>query len=146
MREFPFGQQYAGMLVIFSVMVVYSITCPLVTPFGESCNIPVLHFTQKNRMKKKKNILFFLFYEFLDCALISLLFISFLQGLLYLGLKHFVDRYNLYFNYRAPAYKYMDSGVHSLAVTYAMLSTFFLLLSLLFFSIIRLGELSFRGL
>ena len=146
MREFPFGQQYAGMLVIFSVMVVYSITCPLVTPFGESRNIPVLHFPQKNRMKKKKNILFFLFYEFLDCALISLLFISFLQGLLYLGLKHFVDRYNLYFNYRAPAYKYMDSGVHSLAVTYAMLSTFFLLLSLLFFSIIRLGELSFRGL
>ncbi|KAK2561617.1 Calcium permeable stress-gated cation channel 1 [Acropora cervicornis] len=92
-REFPFGQQYAGVLVIFSVMVIYSITCPLVTPFG----------------------------------------------LLYLGLKHFVDRYNLYFNYRAPAYKYMDSGVHSLAVTYAMLSTFFLLLSLLFFSIIRLG-------
>ncbi|XP_067019887.1 CSC1-like protein 2 [Acropora muricata] len=92
-REFPFGQQYAGMLVIFSVMVVYSITCPLVTPFG----------------------------------------------LLYLGLKHFVDRYNLYFNYRAPAYKYMGIGVHSLAVTYAMLSTFFLLLSLLFFSTIRLG-------
>ncbi|XP_068688040.1 CSC1-like protein 2 [Montipora foliosa] len=92
-REFPFGQQYAWMLVIFSVMVVYCITCPLVTPFG----------------------------------------------LLYLALKHLVDRYNLYFNYRAPAYKYVDGSVHSTAVTFAMISTYFLLLSLLFFSIIRLG-------
>ena len=36
MREFAYGQQYAWMLVIFSVMVVYCITCPLVTPFGKS--------------------------------------------------------------------------------------------------------------
>ena len=38
MREFAYGQQYAWMLVIFSVMVVYCITCPLVTPFGKSRN------------------------------------------------------------------------------------------------------------
>lgn len=37
-REFAYGQQYAWMLVIFSVMVVYCITCPLVTPFGKSCD------------------------------------------------------------------------------------------------------------
>lgn len=92
-REFAYGQQYAWMLVIFSVMVVYCITCPLVTPFG----------------------------------------------LLYLALKHLVDRYNLYFNHRAPAYKYVDSTVHSTAVTFALISTFFLLLSLLFYSVIRLG-------
>ncbi|KAJ7357865.1 Transmembrane protein 63C [Desmophyllum pertusum] len=92
-REFAYGQQYAWMLVIFSVMVVYCITCPLVTPFG----------------------------------------------LLYMALKHLVDRYNLYFNHRAPAYKYVDSAVHSTAVTFAVISTFFLLISLLFYSVIRLG-------
>lgn len=92
-RAFAYGQQYAWMLVIFSVMVVYCITCPLVTPFG----------------------------------------------LLYLAFKHLVDRYNLYFNHRAPAYKYVDSTVHYTAVTFAMISTFYLLISLLFYSIIRLG-------
>ncbi|CAH3019206.1 unnamed protein product [Porites evermanni] len=92
-REFAYGQQYAWMLVIFSVMVVYCITCPLVTPFG----------------------------------------------LLYLALKHLTDRYNLYFNYRSPAYKYVDSTVHSTAVTFTMISTLFLLMSILFYAVIRLG-------
>lgn len=92
-REFAYGQQYAWMLVIFSVMVVYCITCPLVTPFG----------------------------------------------LLYLALKHLTDRYNLYFNYRSPAYKYVDSTVHSTAVTFTMISTFFVLMSILFYAVIRLG-------
>ena len=36
MREFAYGQQYAWMLVIFTLMVVYCLTCPLVTPFGKS--------------------------------------------------------------------------------------------------------------
>lgn len=92
-REFAYGQQYAWMLVIFTLMVVYCVTCPLVTPFG----------------------------------------------LLYMAMKHLVDRYNLYFNYRPPAYNYVDSNVHHTAVTFAVISTFFLLLSLLFYSSIRLG-------
>ena len=33
-REFAFGQQYAWMLCMFALMVVYSLTCPLVVPFG----------------------------------------------------------------------------------------------------------------
>ena len=61
-------------------------------------------------------------------------------GLLYLAMKHLVDRYNLYFNYRPPAYNYVDSNVHHTAVTFAVISTFFLLLSLLFYSSIRLGK------
>ncbi|VVC30694.1 10TM putative phosphate transporter, cytosolic domain,Calcium-dependent channel, 7TM region, putative [Cinara cedri] len=32
--EFPFGVQYAWMLLIFSIVTVYSIACPLITPFG----------------------------------------------------------------------------------------------------------------
>ena len=61
-------------------------------------------------------------------------------GLLYLAMKYLVDRYNLYFNYRPPAYNYVDSNVHHTAVTFAVISTFFLLLSLLFYSSIRLGK------
>ncbi|XP_068239271.1 calcium permeable stress-gated cation channel 1 isoform X1 [Palaemon carinicauda] len=32
--EFPFGVQYAWMLLIFAMTIIYSISCPLVTPFG----------------------------------------------------------------------------------------------------------------
>ena len=34
-QEFQFGSQYAWMLCIFSVVMAYSIVCPLITPFGE---------------------------------------------------------------------------------------------------------------
>ena len=33
--EFPFGTQYAWMLLIFAMTTVYSLLCPLITPFGE---------------------------------------------------------------------------------------------------------------
>ena len=62
-------------------------------------------------------------------------------GLLYLLLKHFVDRYNLFFNYRPPAFKYMDRSVHNTAMYFLIVSTFLLLFCILFYSIIRLGEL-----
>jgi len=32
--EFRFGEQYARMLLIFSMVMMYSISCPLITPFG----------------------------------------------------------------------------------------------------------------
>ena len=91
--EFPFGIQYAWMIAIYSIIIIYSIACPLVVPFG----------------------------------------------LLYLVLKHFVDRYNLFFNYRPPAHKYMDRSVHNTAIYFLICSTFLLLLCILFYSVIRLG-------
>jgi hypothetical protein len=33
--EFPFGVQYAWMLLIFAMTTVYSLSCPLITPFGK---------------------------------------------------------------------------------------------------------------
>lgn len=51
---FPFGIHYAWTLLIFTVCTVYSLTCPLITPFG----------------------------------------------LLYLSLKHLVDKYNIYYVYQ----------------------------------------------
>ena len=61
-------------------------------------------------------------------------------GLLYLLLKHFVDRYNLFFNYRPPAYKYMDRSVHNTAIYFLICSTFLLLFCILFYCSIRLGK------
>merc|ERR1719325_36967 len=34
--EFPFGVNYAWMLLVFAVTVSYSVICPLITPFGLS--------------------------------------------------------------------------------------------------------------
>lgn len=34
--EFQYGREYAWMLNVFSVVVAYSITCPIIVPFGES--------------------------------------------------------------------------------------------------------------
>lgn len=33
--EFEFGAMYAWMLCVFTVIMAYSITCPLIVPFGE---------------------------------------------------------------------------------------------------------------
>mgnify|MGYP000123261035 CR=1 FL=1 len=61
-------------------------------------------------------------------------------GLLYLAMKHLVDRYNLYFNYRPAADNHVDNKVHYIAMTFAVFSTFFLFLSLFSYSFIRLGK------
>jgi len=34
--EFQFGLEYAWTMCIFSVSMTYSITCPIIVPFGES--------------------------------------------------------------------------------------------------------------
>ncbi|XP_046859091.1 CSC1-like protein 2 isoform X2 [Xenia sp. Carnegie-2017] len=91
--EFPFGIQYAWMIAIYSIIIIYSIACPLVVPFG----------------------------------------------LLYLLLKHFVDRYNLFFIYRPPAHKYTDRSLHNTAIYFLISSAFLLLFCILFYCIIRLG-------
>ena len=34
--EFQFGAAYAWMMCVFTVVMTYSITCPIIVPFGES--------------------------------------------------------------------------------------------------------------
>jgi hypothetical protein len=68
--EFQFGMQYAWMLCVFSVIMAYSIPCPLITPFGEFRNLPLSRY----------------------------IFVCW-PGLVYLIFKHMVDRYNIYFAY-----------------------------------------------
>ena len=65
---------------------------------------------------------------------------NFSLGLLYLVLKHIVDRYNLVFNYRSPAYSYIDTSVHETAVMFAVISSYLLLFSILFYSFLRVGK------
>lgn len=34
--DFQYGREYAWMMNVFSVVVAYSITCPIIVPFGEA--------------------------------------------------------------------------------------------------------------
>ena len=47
--EFRFGEHYARMMLIFAMVVIFSISCPLITPFG--CLYFVLkHFVDKHNL------------------------------------------------------------------------------------------------
>uniref|UniRef100_G3WXM0 Transmembrane protein 63B n=1 Tax=Sarcophilus harrisii TaxID=9305 RepID=G3WXM0_SARHA len=88
--EFQFGAAYAWMMCVFTVVMTYSITCPIIVPFG----------------------------------------------LMYMLLKHLVDRYNLYYAY-LPAK--LDKKIHAGAVTQVVAAPILCLFWLLFFSILRAG-------
>ncbi|XP_032955707.1 CSC1-like protein 1 isoform X1 [Rhinolophus ferrumequinum] len=88
--EFEFGAMYAWMLCVFTVIMAYSITCPIIVPFG----------------------------------------------LIYILLKHMVDRHNLYFAY-LPAK--LEKRIHFAAVNQALAAPILCLFWLYFFSFLRLG-------
>ncbi|XP_059482443.1 CSC1-like protein 2 isoform X2 [Neocloeon triangulifer] len=88
--EFPFGVQYAWMLLIFAMTIMYSLSCPLITPFG----------------------------------------------LLYLVLKHLVDRYNIYFAYGPSK---ISQSIHETAIICVIASIVLLQLSFMCISLLRLG-------
>uniref|UniRef100_A0A8C3Y649 Transmembrane protein 63B n=1 Tax=Catharus ustulatus TaxID=91951 RepID=A0A8C3Y649_CATUS len=91
--EFQFGAAYAWMMCVFTVVMTYSITCPIIVPFG----------------------------------------------LMYMLLKHLVDRYNLYYAY-LPAK--LDKKIHSGAVNQVVAAPILCLFWLLFFSTVRAGFLA----
>ncbi|NXC41639.1 CSCL1 protein, partial [Penelope pileata] len=88
--EYEFGAMYAWMLCVFTVIMAYSITCPIIVPFG----------------------------------------------LIYMLLKHMVDRYNLYYAY-LPAK--LEKVMHFSAVNQALAAPILCLFWLYFFSFLRLG-------
>lgn len=88
--EFQYGAMYGWTLCVFTVIMAYSIVCPLIVPFG----------------------------------------------LLYLLLKHLVDKHNLYFAY-LPAR--LDRQVHLGAVNQALAAPIICLIWLYFFSVLRTG-------
>ncbi|CAH1103129.1 unnamed protein product [Psylliodes chrysocephalus] len=85
---FPFGIHYAWTLLIFTICTVYSLTCPLITPFG----------------------------------------------LLYLCLKHLVDKYNIYYVYRPITMSGEGQRIHADAVKMVRIAILLLqLITALFF-------------
>nr|XP_056709344.1 CSC1-like protein 1 [Euleptes europaea] len=88
--QYEFGAMYAWMLCVFTVIMAYSITCPIIVPFG----------------------------------------------LIYMLMKHTVDRHNLYFAY-LPAK--LERQIHFAAVTQAHAAPILCLFWLHFFSFLRLG-------
>uniref|UniRef100_A0A8B9KD32 Transmembrane protein 63C n=1 Tax=Astyanax mexicanus TaxID=7994 RepID=A0A8B9KD32_ASTMX len=84
--EFQFGLEYAWTMCIFSVSMTYSITCPVIVPFG----------------------------------------------LLYLILKHMVDRYNIYYAYIPTK---LSQHIHSAAISQVLVAPILCMFWLLFFSV-----------
>uniref|UniRef100_A0A2D4LYG4 Transmembrane protein 63C n=2 Tax=Micrurus spixii TaxID=129469 RepID=A0A2D4LYG4_9SAUR len=89
--EFQFGLEYAWTCCIFAVVMTYSITCPIIVPFG----------------------------------------------LLYMLLKHMVDRYNIYYVYIPTR---LNHRIHLAAVNQVVTAPILCMFWLLFFSILRLGS------
>lgn len=94
LSEFPFGIHYAWSLLIYTVSTVYSLSCPLITPFG----------------------------------------------LLYLVLKHLVDKYNIYYVYRPITMCGEGHAIHSNAVKMVRVSVLLLQLIMSVFFYIRGGS------
>ncbi|XP_029281648.1 CSC1-like protein 1 [Cottoperca gobio] len=88
--EFEYGAVYGWSLCVFTVIMAYSIICPIIVPFG----------------------------------------------LLYMMLKHLVDKHNMYFAY-LPAR--LDRQVHLGAVNQALAAPIICLIWLYFFSVLRAG-------
>lgn len=88
--EFQFGLEYAWTTCIFAVVTTYSITCPIIVPFG----------------------------------------------LLYMLLKHLVDRYNIYYAYIPTK---LSQSIHTAAVSQVIVAPVLCMFWLLFFSVLRLG-------
>ncbi|KAM9704325.1 CSC1-like protein 1 [Menidia menidia] len=91
--EFEYGAMYGWTLCVFTVIMAYSIICPIIVPFG----------------------------------------------LLYMLLKHMVDRHNLYFAYLPTR---LDRQVHLAAVNQALAAPIICLIWLYFFSVLRAGFLT----
>uniref|UniRef100_A0A8C2DQP1 Transmembrane protein 63B n=1 Tax=Cyprinus carpio TaxID=7962 RepID=A0A8C2DQP1_CYPCA len=91
--EFQLGAAYAWMMCVFTVVMTYSITCPIIVPFG----------------------------------------------LMYMLLKHLVDRYNMYYAYLPSK---LDKKIHSGAVNQVVAAPILCLFWLLFFSTMRTGFLT----
>ncbi|XP_070705416.1 CSC1-like protein 1 [Pempheris klunzingeri] len=88
--EFEYGAMYGWTLCVLTVIMAYSIICPIIVPFG----------------------------------------------LLYMLLKHMVDKYNLYFAYLPAS---LDRQVHLVAVNQALAAPIICLIWLYFFSVLRTG-------
>ncbi|KRT82348.1 hypothetical protein AMK59_4453 [Oryctes borbonicus] len=90
---FPFGIHYSWTLLIYTITTVYSVICPLITPFG----------------------------------------------LLYLCLKHLVDKHNIYYVYKPITMSEEGQQIHSSAVRFVRVAVILLQVAMAAFATIRGG-------
>lgn len=90
---FPFGIHYSWTLLIYTVVTVYSVICPLITPFG----------------------------------------------LLYLCLKHLVDKHNIYYVYKPITMSEEGQQIHGSAVRLVRVAVILLQVAMAAFATIRGG-------
>ncbi|XP_056292267.1 CSC1-like protein 2 isoform X2 [Pseudoliparis swirei] len=150
--EFQFGAAYAWMMCVFTVVMTYSITCPIIVPFGEFG-----HFKSPPPRRLLHEIVLFLndgrtdaqragcarwfccWYRSLSAGLMGLVplnVLSLCTGLMYMLLKHLADRYNMYYAYLPSK---LDKKIHSGAVNQVVAAPILCLFWLLFFSTVRSG-------
>ncbi|XP_033052778.1 CSC1-like protein 1 isoform X1 [Trachypithecus francoisi] len=123
--QYEFGAMYAWMLCVFTVIMAYSITCPIIVPFDPD--------PATNERHTLTDILPVSATKGLCCLSLHPWMI---KGLIYILLKHMVDRHNLYFVY-LPAK--LEKGIHFAAVNQALAAPILCLFWLYFFSFLRLG-------
>lgn len=146
--EFQFGAAYAWMMCVFTVVMTYSITCPIIVPFGElrrlvsnqdTWQIELLH--SKPAQDRERLVALFFIQRLIgwpnrisstNCFISPLC-----AGLMYMLLKHLADRYNMYYAYLPSK---LDKKIHSGAVNQVVAAPILCLFWLLFFSTVRSGE------
>jgi len=72
----------------------------------------------------------------ISCVCAASELFSVIAGLLYMLLKHFIDRYNIYFAYRPSK---INRRIHMTAINFVITSLFILQLMLLVFIVLRAG-------
>ena len=77
--------------------------------------------------------------DFLDIYYICSCYIL---GLVYMGLKHLVDRYNIYFAYGPSR---INKNIHASAINFVIVAVILLQVNIVFFSVLRSGKSKSAG-
>ena len=121
--DFLYGLRYAWNLVIFNLVMSFSLTTPIITPFGKPLHLLLSHSHQT------------LIHTHTHTHTLTHTH----TGVLYFIIKYYTDRYNIYYVYR-PAPFQGRQFIHRSAINFVIAGAVHLQLSTLFFSIIRLGQ------
>lgn len=155
--QFQFGLEYAWTCCIFSVVMTYSITCPIIVPFGEYDPMPMVLAMPRTSPSQppagawERRLPAWYWRAPLGiipraCPAVPMAWLSLLPstqmaplvppGLLYMLLKHMVDRYNIYYVYIPTK---LNQRLHVAAISQVVVAPILCMFWLLFFSVLRLG-------
>lgn len=137
------------MMCVFTVVMTYSITCPIIVPFGELCwvaavsnTLPIKWLQSKRTQGREHSVVLFFTQRLIsghNWISSTNCFISLVcAGLMYMLLKHLADRYNMYYAYLPSK---LDKKIHSGAVNQVVAAPILCLFWLLFFSTVRSGKM-----